>query len=123
MSPHCADEVKYGVVDKIIELYKERAAKGEKIAGQKVRELIDVNGIRVVLDATRAVENAFFIREREAGYEQRTIAEILLEMCSYTDACTMSGARQLGSTVRTIMRTGPTPATRAGTAVMSTVEG
>ena len=49
MSPHCADEVKYGVVDKVIAIYKDRAAKGETIAGQKVRELIDVNGIRVVL--------------------------------------------------------------------------
>ena len=50
MSPHCADEVKYGVVDKVIAIYKERAAKRETIAGQKVRELIDVNGIRVVLE-------------------------------------------------------------------------
>jgi phosphomannomutase/phosphoglucomutase len=50
MSPHCGDEVKYGVVDRIIAIYKDRAAKGEKIAGQKVRELIDVNGIRVVLE-------------------------------------------------------------------------
>jgi phosphomannomutase / phosphoglucomutase len=50
MSPHCGDEVKYGVVDKVIAGYKARAAAGEKIAGQKVRELIDVNGIRVVLE-------------------------------------------------------------------------
>ena len=50
MSPHCGDEVKYGVVDKVIAGYKARAAKGEKIAGQKVRDLIDVNGIRVVLE-------------------------------------------------------------------------
>ena len=50
MSPHCGDEVKYGIVDKVIAGYKARAAKGEKIAGQKVRDLIDVNGIRVVLE-------------------------------------------------------------------------
>lgn len=50
MSPHCGDEVKYGVIDKVIAGYKARAAAGEKIAGQKVRELIDVNGIRVVLE-------------------------------------------------------------------------
>ncbi|MGE0628893.1 MAG: phosphomannomutase/phosphoglucomutase [Hyphomicrobiaceae bacterium] len=50
MSPHCADEVKYDVVDKIVALYKARAGKGEKIAGQNVRDLIDVNGIRVVLE-------------------------------------------------------------------------
>ncbi len=49
MSPHCGDEVKYGVVDRVIAHYKAIAAKGGTIAGQKVRELIDVNGIRVVL--------------------------------------------------------------------------
>ncbi|MEQ1710575.1 MAG: phosphomannomutase/phosphoglucomutase [Hyphomicrobium sp.] len=49
MSPHCGDEVKYGVVDKIIEHYKTLAAKGATIAGQKIRELITVNGVRVVL--------------------------------------------------------------------------
>ncbi len=49
MSPHCGDEVKYGVVDKIIEHYKTLHAKGATIAGQKVRELITVNGVRVVL--------------------------------------------------------------------------
>ena len=50
MSPKCGDEVKYGVVDRIIENYKKRAEAGEEIAGQKVRELITVNGIRVVLE-------------------------------------------------------------------------
>ncbi|MCH9809136.1 MAG: phosphomannomutase/phosphoglucomutase [Alphaproteobacteria bacterium] len=50
MSPKCGDEVKYGVVDRIIETYKKRAEAGEQIAGQKVRELITVNGVRVVLE-------------------------------------------------------------------------
>ncbi len=50
MSPKCGDEVKYGVVDRIIENYKKRAEAGEEIAGQKVRDLITVNGIRVVLE-------------------------------------------------------------------------
>ncbi len=50
MSPKCGDEVKYGVVDRIIETYKKRAKAGEQIAGQKVRELITVNGVRVVLE-------------------------------------------------------------------------
>jgi phosphomannomutase/phosphoglucomutase len=49
MSPHCGDEVKYGIVDKIAAQYKQAAAGGAQIAGQSVRELITVNGIRVVL--------------------------------------------------------------------------
>ena len=50
MSPHCGDEVKYGVVDKIVAHFKQLADKGETVAGQKVRELITVNGVRVVLE-------------------------------------------------------------------------
>ncbi len=58
-----------------------------------LRELTGRHGIRVVLDATRAVENAWFIKQREDGYAGRSVAEILFEFCSYTDACTMSGKK------------------------------
>jgi len=51
------------------------------------------HGINVFLDATRAVENALFIKEREAGYADKTIADILLEICSHTDGCTMSAKK------------------------------
>jgi phosphomannomutase/phosphoglucomutase len=50
MSPHCADEVKYSVVDRITEQYKEAAANGAPAAGQKIRDLVTVNGVRVVLE-------------------------------------------------------------------------
>jgi phosphomannomutase/phosphoglucomutase len=50
MSPKCADEKKYGVVDRIVAEYKDLAAKGQKIAGQKVRDLVTVNGVRVTLE-------------------------------------------------------------------------
>ena len=50
MSPHCADEAKYGVVDRIVEQYNDAAAKGEAVAGQRIRDLITVNGVRVVLE-------------------------------------------------------------------------
>ena len=50
MSPSCADEAKYGVVDKITTQYKDAAAAGARIAGQKIRELITVNGVRVVVE-------------------------------------------------------------------------
>jgi tyrosine phenol-lyase len=58
-----------------------------------VRELTSRHGIKVVLDATRAVENAYFIQQREPGYRDRKVADILREFCSYTDACTMSGKK------------------------------
>src|SRR5262249_18178527 len=43
MSPHCADEVKYGVVDKIVAEYQALAAAGGSILGRKVKEVIAVN--------------------------------------------------------------------------------
>ncbi|HKD57490.1 MAG TPA: phosphomannomutase/phosphoglucomutase [Hyphomicrobiaceae bacterium] len=49
MSPHCADEVKYAIVDKITAQYKEAASNGGTVAGQKIRDLVTVNGVRVVL--------------------------------------------------------------------------
>lgn len=52
-------------------------------------------GIKVYLDATRAMENAYFIKQREEGYQDRSIQQILLEMCSYSDGCTMSGKKDL----------------------------
>ena len=58
-----------------------------------VRELTDRYGIKVYLDATRAVENAYFIIEREPGYADKTLAEVLAELCSYTDGATMSGKK------------------------------
>lgn len=58
-----------------------------------VRDLAGRYGVRVILDATRAVENAYLIKEREPGYADRTVAEILLEMCGLTDGCTMSGKK------------------------------
>ncbi|MGB7739086.1 MAG: tyrosine phenol-lyase [Steroidobacteraceae bacterium] len=60
---------------------------------RNVRALADRHGIKVVLDATRAVENAYFIQQREPGYACRSVADILKEFCSYTDACTMSGKK------------------------------
>ncbi len=50
MSPHCADEVKYGVVEQVTAQYKDAAAKGAVVAGQKIRDLVTVNGVRVTLE-------------------------------------------------------------------------
>lgn len=58
-----------------------------------VRELTGKYGIKVYLDATRAVENAFFIQEREVGYADKSLAEILREFCSCSDGATMSGKK------------------------------
>ena len=58
-----------------------------------LRELCGRHGIRILLDATRMVENAFFIQEREPGFEATPIAAILHEFCGYTDGAWMSAKK------------------------------
>jgi len=60
---------------------------------KEVSELCRANDIKVFFDATRFAENAYFIKEQEEGYQDKTIAEIVKEMFSYADGCTMSGKK------------------------------
>ena len=60
---------------------------------KQVRALCSQHGIRVILDAARAVENAYFIQQREPGYRDRSIPSILREICDQTDGCTMSAKK------------------------------
>jgi tyrosine phenol-lyase len=58
-----------------------------------LRELCSKHSIKIFLDATRMMENAFFIQEREEGYANKSIAEILKEFCAYTDGAWMSAKK------------------------------
>ncbi len=55
-----------------------------------LRELCNKYKLRIVLDNTRTVENAYFIKEREPGFQNKSIKEIVREICSHADAVTMS---------------------------------
>ena len=69
--------------------------------GQPVsmRNLKDVHalakkyGIRVLFDSARFAENAYFIKKREAGYQNKTIREIVREMFDHADMMTMSSKK------------------------------
>ena len=50
MSPHCADEEKYEVVERIVNHFTSLFENQKQLAGQSIRELITVNGIRIVLE-------------------------------------------------------------------------
>ena len=50
MSPHCADEIKYRVVDDVVKHFEPAKEKGEKVAGQPIRDLVTVNGVRVTVE-------------------------------------------------------------------------
>lgn len=86
-----ADRIPYICVAVTVNL-----AGGQPVSMQNLRNVKAMAGrygIKVMFDATRCVENAFFIKERENGYQDKSIAEILKEMMSYADGCTMSGKK------------------------------
>lgn len=71
-------------------------AGGQPVSMSNIRavsKLAHKYGIKVMFDATRCVENAYFIKIREKGYEDKSIADIVHEMFSYGDGCTMSGKK------------------------------
>src|ERR1700732_1331160 len=50
MSPHCADEAKYGVVDAVVKHFEAVQKRAGKVAGQNIRDLVTVNGVRVTVE-------------------------------------------------------------------------
>ena len=71
-------------------------AGGQPVSMKNMREVYaycQSKGIKVYMDATRCVENAYFIKEQEEGYADKSIKEIVHEQFSYADGCTMSGKK------------------------------
>jgi tyrosine phenol-lyase len=60
---------------------------------KEVRAWCDQHGILLVHDMTRVAENAFFIQQREDDYMDKSIREIVYELCALTDAATMSSKK------------------------------
>jgi len=86
-----ADRIPYVCVATCVNM-----AGGQPISMQNMRELREwslQHKIKVVHDMTRVAENAFFIQQREQGYENKSVKEIVYEICSLTDAATMSSKK------------------------------
>ncbi len=69
---------------------------GQPVSMQNIREtrdLLNRYGIPLFLDCCRFAENAYFIKQREPGYKDKSIMEISQEMFSYADGCTMSAKK------------------------------
>lgn len=60
---------------------------------KNVRKIADKHGVMVVLDASLIGENAFFIKKREAEYTEKSIGDILREMCGLSDIVYFSGRK------------------------------
>lgn len=72
------------------------ASGGQPVSMENIRktgELLHSHGIPFIIDACRFAENAYFIKLREPGYQDRTIKSIAQEMFSHADGCTMSAKK------------------------------
>ena len=88
---HGAENIAYVCVAITVNL-----AGGQPVSMQNLREvsaLCKKYNIKMFMDATRCVENAYFIKEREEGYANVSIKDIVHEEFSYADGCTMSGKK------------------------------
>lgn len=72
------------------------SAGGQPVSMSNIRAVSDIckkYGVKVIFDAARYAENAYFIKNRESGYENKSIREIILEMFSYGEGFTMSAKK------------------------------
>jgi tryptophanase len=69
---------------------------GQPVSMQNIRDIKAIckqHGIPMFIDACRFAENCYFIKQREAGYADTPVVDIVHELFSYADGCTMSAKK------------------------------
>lgn len=99
----CIEKLEKAIAEKgkeniagIIMTITNNSAGGQPVSTENMRQVRDIakkNGIMTIIDGARYAENAFFIKEREEGYQDMDIIDIAREAFSYADAFLMSAKK------------------------------
>lgn len=99
----CLDCLEKTIIEKgkehiagVIMTITNNSAGGQPVSMKNIKEtrkICDKYGIKMIIDGARYAENAFFIKEREKGYENTSIFDIAQEQLSYADAFLMSAKK------------------------------
>ena len=103
MSPKCGDEVKYDVVGRVVKRFEAMQAAGELVGGQPIRDLITVNGVRVVTeDGTWGLVRASSNKPELVVVVESPVAEVRMrEMFNAID-CVLRENPEVGAYNQTI---------------------
>lgn len=90
---------------------------------REVKRVLSGHGIPFYIDACRFAENAYFIKLREEGYSARSVREIVREMFSYADGCTMSAKKDGLANIGGFLATNDDEVAREGSNLLILTEG
>ena len=103
MAPHCADETKYGVVDRVVQIFKEKHSKGETVTGQAIVDLVTVNGVRLTTtDGTWGLVRASSNKPELVVVVESPVSEARMREMFHAIDAVLKGFSEVGAYNQTI---------------------